>query len=106
MTIPAYTCWDAIQAEKRMEPRDYNQQEAILTIIHEDGTTTRHPIYVETLEDEDIFTAYLELRYEALNPAELEEAERTQADCDIELWDDVDNWAGPNPFHVAAGGAA
>lgn len=100
MTIPGYTCWDGIQAEKRMEPRDYEEHKVILTIYHENGTTTRHPIYVDVLEDEeeDIFDAYLNLRYSAVNEDELKEAERTEVDCELELWDDVDDWEGPNPF--------
>ena len=29
------------------EPAEGHEVEAVLTITHEDGTTTRHPVYVE-----------------------------------------------------------
>lgn len=100
MNIPAYTCHDAIQAEKRMEPHDdYIEVEAILTIIHEEGPDTVHPVIVQLEHDsEDLASAVVDDRYWANDPEALEAALETKADFDVEYWDDVEDWPGASPF--------
>lgn len=101
MNIPAYTCFDAIQAEKRMEPHDdYIEVEAILTIIHEEGPDTVHPVIVLLEHDsEDLASAVVDDRYWADDMDALQEAMADQADFEIEYWDDVEaTWQGAAPF--------
>ena len=82
---------------------DYTEVEAILTITHEDGTTTQHPVYAELEgEDDDLTTALCEDRYGSPTDQawqELEAARATEIDAHLDYWDDVeDEWQGASPF--------
>lgn len=85
------------------EPRDdYAEVEAILTIIHEDGPDTTHPVIVQldsSDADDTLRTALCEDRYWALDLDALESAKATEIDSEIEYWDDVEHtWPGASPF--------
>ena len=83
------------------EPReDYAEVEAILTIIHEDGPDTTHPIIVQLEHDsEDLVSAVVDDRYWAEDDEALEAALKTKADFEVTHWDDAqEDWAGASPF--------
>lgn len=85
------------------EPAETREVEAILTITHEDGTATQHPVYVELEgEDDGLITALCEDRYGSPTDEawqELEAAQVTKIDSEIEYWEDVEHaWVGPHPF--------
>lgn len=83
------------------EPRDdYAEVEAILTIIHEEGPDTVHPVIVLLEHDsEDLASAVVDDRYWALDENALESAKATEIDSEIEYWDDMEHaWRGANPF--------
>ncbi|OFN80076.1 hypothetical protein HMPREF2526_06200 [Corynebacterium sp. HMSC070E08] len=81
---------------------DYIEVEAILTIIHEEGPNTVHPVIVQldpNDADDDLVSAVIEDRYWANNPEALEAALATKADFQIEYWEDVETtWQGVAPF--------
>lgn len=79
---------------------DYTEVEAILTIIHEEGPNTVHPVIVQLEHDrEDLVSAVVDDRYCAENPEALEAALETKADFQVEYWEDVETtWAGACPF--------
>lgn len=81
---------------------DYTEIEAILTIIHEDGPNTVHPVIVQldpNDADDTLRTALCEDRYWALDENALEAAKVTEIDSEIEYWDDVEHtWTGVCPF--------
>lgn len=85
------------------EPAEGHEVEAVLTITHEDGTTTRHPVYVELEgEDDTLISALCEDRYGSPTDQawqELEAARVTGIDAHLDYWDDVeDEWPGSSPF--------
>lgn len=85
------------------EPHDdYIEIEAILTIIHEEGPNTVHPVIVQldpNDADDTLRTALCEDRYWALDENTLEAAKATEIDSEIEYWDDVEHtWQGSAPF--------
>lgn len=81
---------------------DYIEIEAILTIIHEEGPNTSHPVIVQldpNDADDDLVSAVIEDRYWANNPEALEAALKTKVDFEVEYWDDAQHtWAGTRPF--------
>lgn len=81
---------------------DYIEVEAILTIIHEEGPDTVHPVIVQldyNDADDDLVSAVIEDRYWANNPEELEAALETKVDFEVTHWDDAQHtWAGTRPF--------
>lgn len=82
------------------EPHDdYTEVEAVLTIIHEEGPNTVHPVIVQLEHDrEDLVSAVVDDRYWANNPEALEAALETKADFEIEYWEDVEHtWQGTAP---------
>lgn len=85
------------------EPAEGHEVEAVLTITHEDGTTTRHPVYVELEgEDDDLTSALCEDRYGSPTDEaweDLKAAKVTEIDAHLDYWDDVeDEWPGASPF--------
>lgn len=81
---------------------DYTEVEAILTIFHEEGPDTVHPVIVQldyNDADDDLVSAVIEDRYWANNPEALEAALATKIDFEVEYWDDAQHtWAGTRPF--------
>ena len=81
---------------------DYIEVEAILTIIHEEGPNTVHPVIVQldpNDADDDLVTAIIEDRYWANNPEALEAALDTKIDFEVEYWEDAAHtWQGVAPF--------
>lgn len=85
------------------EPAETREVEAVLTITHEDGSTSLHPVYVELEGEEDtLISALCEDRYgsptdeawEALKAAKV-----TEIDARLDYWGDVeDEWPGVSPF--------
>lgn len=85
------------------EPAETREVEALLTITHEDGTTTLHPVYVELEgEDDDLISALCEDRYGSPTDEaweDLKAARVTEIDARLDYWDDVeDEWPGASPF--------
>lgn len=85
------------------EPAETREVEAVLTITHEDGTTSQHPVYVELEgEDDTLITALCEDRYGSPTDEAweaLEAARGTEIDARLDYWDDVEHtWPGANPF--------
>lgn len=81
---------------------DYIEVEAILTIIHEEGPDTTHPVIVQldpNDADDDLVSAVVDDRYWAENDEALEAALKTKVDFEVTHWDDAqEDWAGASPF--------
>ena len=81
---------------------DYTEVEAILTITHEEGPDTVHPVIVQLNPhdaDDDLVSAVIEDRYWAEDPEALEAALKTEVDFEVAYWDDVEHaWTGTAPF--------
>lgn len=81
---------------------DYTEVEALLTIIHEEGPDTTHPVIVQldpNDADDDLVSAVVDDRYWANDPEALEVALETKADFEISYWEDVEtSWTGVCPF--------
>lgn len=79
---------------------DYTEVEAILTIIHEDGPDTTHPVHVQLEHDQEgLVSAIVDDRYWAEDDEALEAALKTKVGFEVAYWDDAQHgWAGASPF--------